>query len=362
MTTNFTAQRSDITTGPHHARPAPLFAPASATQAVKVCVVAEIGVNHDGRPDRAMDLIHAAKRAGADAVKFQLFDPRLLLSNQAQLAAYQRESDDDVFTMLDRLKLPADALLATRAEARRIGMAYIITPFSLENIDVLRDLHVDAVKIASPDAVNLPLLKLTAALNKPMLVSTGAADIEELEPCVRLIRDRPACLLHCVSSYPAPAEDASLGALPAMATRYNLPVGYSDHTNEPLTGALATAAGACVIEKHLTYDRRASGPDHAASFDVEQFTQYVRHIREAAALLGPRIKRIRGVESEVRQICRQSVCAVRDLSTGHRLRRSDLTVKRPGTGIPASRLDAVVGRRLNRAVGANDLLAEADLQ
>ena len=330
-----------------------LFAPANARSGPKVAVVAEIGVNHDGRRDRAVELIHAARQAGADAVKLQLFDPRHLLSNQATLAEYQKQSDANVFDMLDRLMLGRDDLLAIRGEARRLGIAFIATPFSLENFDTLKDLHVDAV--------NLPLIELCSSLGRPMVISTGTADLEELAPAVELLRDRPMCLLHCVSSYPTPTEDATLGALAAMVGRYHVPVGYSDHTDEPDMGAFAVAAGACVIEKHMTWDRNAPGPDHASSFTPAQFADYVAAIRRAQAILGPRRKSPLGVEDEVRTLCRQSVCATRDLDAGHVLTDGDLTVKRPGTGIPAAQLDHVLGQRLARPVHANDLLRVADL-
>jgi len=352
--------KSASTIGPS-ARAEPLFAPASAVAGPKVCVIAEIGVNHDGQRDRAASLMRAAKLAGADAVKLQLFDPKWLLSNQAQLAGYQKEGNDSVFDMLDRLKLDADDMLALRAEARRMGVAFIVTPFSLENFGLLDDLHVDAVKIASTDAVNLPLVTLTASLGRPMIVSTGAAELEELAPCVQIIEDRPACLLHCVSSYPAPAEDASLGALPALAARFCLPVGYSDHTNDLMTGALAVAAGACVIEKHITYDRRAVGPDHAASFDTVLFAEYIESVRHAVVSFGKRAKVVHGVEAEIRTISRQSICLARDLPAGHVLEAGDLTIKRPGTGIPPAELDEIIGQRLTREVKANDLLREEDL-
>lgn len=341
-----------------------LFAPASRQAPPRVCVIAEIGVNHDGRLDRALDLVQVAARAGADAVKLQLFDPRLLLSNQARLAVYQEGkagTGGDVFSMLDQLKLCLDDMLAVRAAARRAGLAFIITPFSLENFDALQALDVDAVKIASPDAVNHPLLQLTASLGRPMIVSTGTANLKELEFVAELISDRPSCLMQCVSSYPTPAEDAALGAIAVLARRFNLPVGYSDHTTDLMTGALAVTAGACVIEKHLTYNPAAPGPDHAASFDEANFTHYVQLIRRAAAMHGPAQKDSRPVEADVRNVSRQSICAKRDLPAGRLLRREDLTIKRPGTGIPAAQLDQTIGRQLRRAVKANDLLVPDDL-
>lgn len=336
--------------------------PATWCQPARVLVIAEIGVNHDGDVGRAIELTQAAAGAGADAIKLQLFDPRYLLSNQAVLADYQRrQQENDVFQMLDRLKLSLEDMLAIRTAARKLGLGFVVTPFSLENFEALQALDVDAVKIASPDAVNLPLLSLTASLGKPMIVSTGTAELEELEPGVGIISDRPACLLHCVSSYPTPLTQATLGAIGAMAERYGLPVGYSDHTTEIVAGALAVAAGACVIEKHLTYDRSATGPDHAASFDPAMFRRYAELVRQAATMLGPRLKQVNDAEREVRAICRQSVCARRDLPAGHVLEPGDLTVRRPGTGIPAARLQDVVGRSLRQPVSASCLIQEDDL-
>lgn len=350
----------------------PMFAPATRTAPPRVCVVAEIGVNHDGRADRAIELVRAAAEAGADAIKLQLFDPKFLLSKEAGLVEYQRSSDDDVVSMLDRLKLSVPEMLSIRAATRQCGLGFVVTPFSLENFPALQVFDPDAVKIASPDVVNLPLLRLAASLSRPMLVSTGAADLGELVPVVEWLRQQKSpdvhrhlsrlCLLQCISSYPIPMDVGSgLGGMAAMADEFGFPVGYSDHTTDLLTGAMAVAAGACVIEKHLTHDQRAMGPDHAASFDPDQFAGYVKRIRQATAMFGRRGKQHHGVEEEVRQICRQSICAKRVLFPGHVLRRDDLTIKRPGTGIPAAQFEQVIGRRLSRAVKADHLLHELDL-
>ena len=340
-----------------------LFAAATSAAPPRVCVVAEIGVNHDGQVTRAVDLADAAADAGADAVKLQCFDPRHLLSNQAALADYQKQDESDVFEMLDRLKLGADDLLQVRAAAQRRGLRFIVTPFSLENVETLASLNVDAVKIASPDAVNLPLLRRVTTLNRPLIISTGTATLDELVPAARIIAAHPSggCFLQCVSSYPTPTADTALGGMVAIARNFDLPVGYSDHTNEPATGALAVAAGACVIEKHLTYDRTATGPDHAASFDAAQLAEYIRAIRQAAQMHGPADKLVGRTEVELRGLCRQSLCARRDLPAGRVLSEADLTVKRPGTGIPAAQFQHVVGRRLGRDVKGNDLLTLDDV-
>jgi N,N'-diacetyllegionaminate synthase len=327
-------------------------------------VIAEIGVNHDGRAELGLELVRAAAGAGADAVKLQLFDPDRLLSDEAQLADYQAGQAEDARGLLRGLALGADDMALLGEEARALGLKFIVTPFSPGDVKTLDGLGVDAVKIASPDAVNAPLLEAVAALGKPILISTGTCLLDELEPAAALLRSHKpgGCMLQCVSSYPTPTDDAALGGIRAIKDRFGLPVGYSDHTQGVMTGALAVAAGAVVIEKHLTYDRNAKGPDHATSADPQQFAEYVRLVRKAQAMVGPITKQVLAVEEDVRQVSRQSVAVVRDLPAGHRLAEDDLTVKRPGTGIPAMDLKNLIGQILTRPAKAGSLLQAADLE
>jgi N-acetylneuraminate synthase/N,N'-diacetyllegionaminate synthase len=199
-----------------------------------------------------------------------------------------------------------------------------------------------------------------------MLVSTGAATIPEIDECVGWLRGWgvPFGLLHCVSAYPTPIADARLAWIDDLRRRFDVPVGYSDHTTEPMAGALATAAGACVIEKHLTWNRFASGPDHAASADPQQFAAYVAMTRTAARMRGRGSREVLPVEADVRRLSRQSLITARALTAGDRIRREDLIAQRPGTGILARELDAVAGRPLVRDLPAGtilhwDMLADA---
>jgi N,N'-diacetyllegionaminate synthase len=335
-----------------------MFSVADGQAAARVLVVAEIGVNHDGQLDRGLALVQAAAEAGADAVKLQLFRPDRLLSDQALLAGYQKDKAPDLKALLAELALDLDAMGRLAEKAREAGLGFIVTPFSPGDSEDLAKLNVDAVKIASPDAVNTPLLQAVTALGKPILVSTGTCELEELTAVSHLISNHPAggCLLQCVSSYPTPTEDAALGGMAALRERFGLPVGYSDHTRDPMTGALAVAAGAVLLEKHLTYDTQATGPDHLASADPRDFAEYVRQVRRAQSMVGPIRKQVLPVEADVRKVSRQSVCVLRDLSTGHRLTTGDLTVKRPGTGIPASEMEDIIGQTLICDVQANHLL------
>ncbi|MGB0767362.1 MAG: N-acetylneuraminate synthase family protein [Phycisphaeraceae bacterium] len=335
-------------------------------QRLVVAVVAEIGVNHDGDAGVAKRLIDAAAAAGADAVKFQYFRPERLLSNQAVLAGYQAGQATSQRELLAGLALSLEAVGALCEHARDCGLSGVVTPFSLPDPAELKGLvgsGLSAVKTASPDAVNTPLLEAVAGMDLPMLISTGTCGLDELGLAAGVLRGHEAggALLHCVSSYPTPMDAAQLGGIGAMGSALALPIGYSDHTTGVETGAWAVMAGAVVIEKHLTHDRAAAGPDHAASLDPEQMKRYVAHVRDAQAALGLRTKQVGAIERDVRRVSRQSICVVRDLPAGHVLTADDLTIKRPGTGIAASEYAAVIGLALGRAVRANDLLIPGDL-
>ncbi|MFZ9880002.1 MAG: N-acetylneuraminate synthase family protein [Phycisphaerales bacterium] len=326
-------------------------------------VIAEIGVNHDGSEARARELVRAARDAGADAAKFQMFDAHMLMSRDAVLAAYQRERGArDPRELLQGLQLPPAVLGALAEECLRVGIVPMVTVFSLPLFDAARAQPWHAFKTASPDLVNLPLLRAVSSMERPLVVSTGAATIEEVARAAHWLRDVPElAFLQCTSSYPTPDERAAIGGMHAIAGATGRAVGYSDHTASIDAGALAVAAGGCILEKHLTYDRTAAGPDHSASLDPQQFAAYVRGARRAARMVGGDAKELQACERDVRAVSRQSLVAARDLPEGHVVRPEDLCVKRPGTGVCASRFDEIVGRRLARAVLHDHVLQEADV-
>ena len=331
----------------------------------RTLIVAEIGVNHDGSEERARELIAAARSAGADAVKLQLFRADRLMHPSAAFAKYQadRVADHSPIEMLRRYELSDEAVMRLVAAIRDAGLLPIVTPFSPGDLHLVGKIRPAFIKIASPDVVNPILLEAAAKLGRPMMVSTGAATIEEISQAVAWLKKWKAAfaLLHCISSYPVAADQAHLGWISQIARRWEIPVGYSDHTNETLAGALAVAAGAVIVEKHLTFDRAASGPDHSASFDPGEFAAYARSIRGAEKMLGRGGRRVLAIERDVRKVSRQSLVLAENLKKGRRLKRTDFFVQRPGTGIPAAKIGLLIGRRLRADAVAGTMLRWSDV-
>ena len=338
-------------------------------------IIAEIGVNHDGDPAKALALVDEAHRAGANAVKLQLFDTARLMSRAARLAAYQRDSGaTDPFSMLRALELSIDQMAPIVSRAHELGLHAIVTPFSPGLVEVAERLPWDAYKTSSTDIINKPLIDNLVTTGKPLIVSTGASTLDEIRRAAGWLSDarRRSAVLHCVSSYPTVDADASLGAITALrdAGLGVDAIGYSDHTPREDTGALAAALGAEILEKHFTADRSAPGPDHSASLDPDGFTRYTRACASplpdpadpaSAALIGLAEKRVLACEADVRSVSRQSLVLTRPVRAGEIIPREALTTKRPGTGIEPFRLDDIAGRTAARDIEADTPLTEDDL-
>ena len=323
-------------------------------------IIAEIGVNHDGSLQKALQLVAAASACGADAVKLQIFRAQALLHPSAAVAKYQKAGTtaDNPFDFLKQFELSQEDTRRVVQRIREMKMLPLATPFSLADIETIDSLKLPAIKIASPDLVNRPLLEPPAELNNPLLISTGAATMEEVETTVGWLHKwgTPFALLHCISAYPVKNNQANLGWIDELAHRFDCVAGYSDHTTSALTGSLAAAAGAYIIEKHLTLDREAQGPDHSASSDPRQFERYVRQIREAQAFRGLPGKTVLPIEEDVREVSRQSLVLRKSIYPGSTLQREDLTVQRPGTGLPAALITQAVGKRITRFATAGSML------
>jgi N-acetylneuraminate synthase/N,N'-diacetyllegionaminate synthase len=330
-----------------------------------VYVVAEAGVNHNGDLDRARNLINAAAEAGADAVKFQTFTPDRLVAEDAPKADYQdegteRESDAETTQreMLERYELSEDDHRALLDYCEDAAVTFLSTPFDAESAAFLDDLGLAVIKVGSGELTNHPLLQRIALLNRPMVVSTGMATMAEVEAAYDAIRSAnpevEVSLLHCVSSYPAEVTDVNLRAMERLAERFDVPVGYSDHTTAVETPAVAVGAGATVIEKHFTLDRSLPGPDHEASLEPDELARAVELAREAAAARGTPEKEPVEAELENRTVARKSLHAARAIEAGETLTGDAMAVLRPATGLSPTEFDAVLGETVTGDLDRHD--------
>ena len=327
----------------------------------RVLIVAEAGVNHDGSLDKALRLVDVAADVGADVVKFQMFRAAELATATADTAAYQKASGAPTQReMLARLELTDADFQRIVAQCRARSIGFLATPFSLPDVDRLAALEVQAIKIASTDLNNVPLLRRAADTGLPLIVSTGASLPEEIGAAVRRLRSWGAgdrlLLLHCISGYPAPLEAANLRAIATLRRKYRVPSGFSDHTESTEAAGWAVAVGACVLEKHFTLDRQARGPDHAMSLDPGQLAAYVATARAAEAALGSGTLGMSALEADVRAVARKSLVAAQSIPANTVFTAALLTVKRPGGGIPPDQLDAVLGRHAAGDIAADTVL------
>lgn len=316
-----------------------------------VYVIAEAGVNHDGSLDKALTLIDAAAAAGADAVKFQAFRAADLTTLAAPTADYQKKSaGESQRDLLAALEFNAVQFEQLAAHCRTHRVEFLATPFGIHELDMLLRIGVSAVKLASTDLDNSPLAKAAAASGKTLIVSVGAATAPEIDAAVRRMRGWGAgdrlVLLHCVSCYPTPIAHANLRAIGALRRQFGLPVGFSDHVQSICTGGLAVAAGACVLEKHFTLDRAATGPDHAMSLEPGDLRDYIRLAHEAHDALGTGVVGMSEIEADVRRVARKSIVAARNLPAGTLLTPDMLAIRRPAGGISPDQMERVPGRRL----------------
>ncbi|MDR6227506.1 N-acetylneuraminate synthase family protein [Desmospora profundinema] len=329
-----------------------------------IMIIAEAGVNHNGSAELALRLVKAAHLAGADAIKFQLFRADRLVAPNTRTAAYQKKAGySDQRTMLQGLELPEEDWIRIRKACDNKGIAFLATPFDMESAAFLHRLGVDLFKVGSGDLTCLPLLHHLATYGKPLLLSTGMATIQEIQATLSCIPLKvKTALLHCTSAYPAPYQDLNLRALAPMRKAFGDCIGYSDHSEGIEVPIAAATMGYRILEKHMTLDRRLSGPDHRASLSPSEFTTMIRAIRHVEAAMGRAVKKPALSERETMKVVRRGLYIKHDLPAGSRLRESDLECLRPQTGLGAERWNAVIGCTLRVTKRKGDTLREQDLK
>ncbi|WP_248405496.1 N-acetylneuraminate synthase [Butyrivibrio fibrisolvens] len=327
----------------------------------KTLIIAEAGVNHNGDINIAKKLIDTACEAGCDVVKFQTFKVDSLVSRAASLADYQKKNtgkDESQKEMLSRLSLSYEDFETLKKYCDNKAIEFLSTPFDIESIHFLDDL-VNFWKIPSGEITDYPYLVEIAKTHKKVILSTGMSSLDEVEAAVSLLRLNGACdisLLHCTTEYPAPFDSVNLKAMNTLKTRFNVPVGYSDHTKGISIPIAAVAMGASIIEKHFTLDRNMEGPDHKASLEPNELKEMVDAIRNVEDSLGDGIKVIQNAESQNKSVVRKSIVAKTDIKKGDTFTENNITTKRPGTGLNPMKWPDVIGKKATKNYTADELI------
>ena len=331
-------------------------------------IIAEAGSNHDGKIEQAYKLIDVAAEAGVDAVKFQLFSAEKIAARTKQDIAKLRDEfgkfGDNLFEFYKKLEMPVAWLGELNDYCSKKGIAFLTTPFDEGAADELASIDVPAVKIASFEMVHIPLLRHVAKQGKPVIVSTGMADLADIEDVIDAIfgqGNEQVILLHCGISYPMPFDEVHLAAMDTMRQAFQLPVGYSDHTAGVTVPLAAVARGANMIEKHYTLDQNLDGPDHTFALGPDELKEMVEAIRNTEAAIGSPIKKLSPSEHVHYERGRRSLFAAVDIAVGEVITEDMLQILRPGIGLAPKHIDTIVGRKAQRSMSAHEPVTWDDI-
>ncbi|ARQ74451.1 pseudaminic acid synthase [Pseudomonas fragi] len=329
-------------------------------------IIAELSANHNGRLETALKIIEEAKKAGADAVKLQTYtaDTITLDCDSEDFQIHGGLWDGkNLYQLYKQAQMPWEWHSILFEHARKLGITIFSSPFDNTAVDLLESLNAPAYKIASFEAVDLPLIKYVASTGKPMIISTGMADADEIQEAIQAARDggcKELAILHCVSGYPAPAADYNLRTIPDMMSRFGLVTGLSDHTLDNTTAIASVVMGASVIEKHFTLDRSGGGPDDSFSLEPAELAALCRDSKTAWASLG-QVDYGRKSSEQGNVKFRRSLYFVKDVNAGEVITAECVRSVRPGFGLPPKHLDKIVNKIATRDIKANTPISEADI-
>jgi N,N'-diacetyllegionaminate synthase len=330
----------------------------------KTIIIAEAGVNHNGDMNIAKEMIEVAKSCGADFIKFQAFNPSLLATANAPQAAYQKRNsgrNESQLEMLKKLSLGKDASELLFAHCKKIKIGFLSSPFDIESIKILAGLNVKTFKIPSGEITNYPYLNCIGRFNKKIILSTGMANLGEIEKALSVLLEsgtlrKNITLLHCTTEYPASINDVNLRAMLTLKEAFKLPIGYSDHTEGIEIALAAVAMGAQVIEKHFTLNKQYKGPDHKASLEPQELKCLVKAIRKIENAMGNGVKLIALAESQNKIVARKSIVAGKNIKKGDRFTINNLTTKRPGNGLNPMLWTFILGKKAIRNFNKDEMI------
>jgi len=318
-------------------------------------IIAEAGVNHNGKIELAKKLVEIAANAGADAVKFQTYKSENLVTEKTAVADYARKNTGrniSQMEMIKSLELKYNDFEKLKNYCDKKNIIFLSTPHSFDAIDFLEDL-VPAYKFGSGDITNIPTLKYAAKKGKPMILGTGMSTIKEIKNAMSVIKsegNNQIIALHCTTSYPCSLEEVNLRAMKKMQNELGCLIGYSDHTLGAIVPIAATAMGATVIEKHFTISKKLPGPDHKASLEPDELKEMIKEIRNVEKILGSYEKKPTKSEEKIMKLVRKSIFANQNISKGSKISKNMVGIKRPGNGLSPSQIDKIVGKKAKRDI------------
>ncbi len=310
-------------------------------------IIAEIGVNHNGDVNLAKKMIKSASECGVDAVKFQTFNSEELVTKNTKTASYQEKNTNESsqLEMLKKLELTFDDFNELKDYALKNNVMFISSPFDFKSVDLLEKLDVPFYKLGSGELTNFELIDYIQKTDKPMIISTGMATLDEIKETYEYIVNKDSLIiLHCITGYPTTFEEANLNFIKTLQNEFEVPIGFSDHSPGIELPIAAVALGACVVEKHFTLDKNLEGPDHNASLNPKEFKAMVDAIRNVEVAMGDGVRKFSENEKEIKKIARKSIVINQDISKGTVLKREMLSIKRPGTGIAPKHINELVGK------------------
>jgi len=330
----------------------------------KVFIIAEAGVNHNGSMTLAKKLIDIAALSGADAVKFQSFTANNLVSKSAPKANYQIKAsnlDESQFDMIKKLELNEHNHKELIKYCNESKIIFLSSPFDIDSVNLLNNLNLEIIKIPSGEITNLPYLRHIGSLNKQVILSTGMSTLKEIGDALKILINAGTpkakiIVLHANTMYPTPMKDVNLRAMQSIRDKFDISVGYSDHTLGIVVDIAAVALGASVIEKHFTLDKKMDGPDHAASLDPSELKAMVDAIRNIELAIGSEVKELTNSEKPNIDVARKSIVAKRFIKKGEVFSTNNLTTKRPGSGLSPMKWDSIIGTVAKRDYNLDDLL------
>ena len=328
-------------------------------------IIAEIGVNHNGSVELARKMIKSASSCGVDAVKFQTFVSEDLVTKNAKTAKYQEENANEhsQLEMLKKLELSFDDFYELKKYAEECGLIFLSSPFDIKSVDLLERLNVNLYKLGSGELNNFELIDYVLKTNKPLIISTGMASLDEIKETYDYIGNKNnLVILHCITGYPTAFEEANLNFIKTLQEKFDVPIGFSDHSLGIELPIAAVALGACVVEKHFTLDKTLEGPDHKASLNPDEFKAMVSAIRNVEVAMGDGIRKFSENENEIKKVARKSIILNNDIKKGAIVEREMLSIKRPGTGIASKYINDVVGKTVNRNLKSGHVLKWNDLE